>query len=75
MMASGLLTPLVRLSCYFTLNLYRCDDALHECEVWVCHRVLEFLLLDFASPGPIKMVTVLCLTVGHVAWYIHLRVL
>jgi hypothetical protein len=57
MMASGVLTPLDHLSCYFTLNLYRCADALHECEVWVCHHVLEFLLHDFASPVPIQMVT------------------
>jgi hypothetical protein len=75
MMVSGVLTPLDCLSCYFTLNLYRCADALHECEVWVCHHILDFLLHNFASPGPIQMVTVHCSTSHYVAWYIHLCVL
>jgi hypothetical protein len=75
MMVSGVLTPLDRLSCYVTLNLYRCAAALHEWEVFRCHHVLKFLLHDVASPGPIQMVTVHLSTARHVTWYIHLPVI
>jgi hypothetical protein len=60
---------------FLTPNVYRCADARHEWEVWVCHHILEILLHDFASPSPIQTATVVSATVNYVVWYIHLPVL
>jgi hypothetical protein len=49
----------------FSLNLYWCADALRELGMWVCHHSSEVLLLEYASPGPIVMVTVQFSSVRH----------